>query len=77
MKSSTVKVKLTLDVDTVDVFRLKYPRLMSTYVRRCLAAAVQDKDIFDTIFFNYKDAAPFKLDRKYSIKEKDLRHGHS
>lgn len=77
MKPSTVKVKLTLDVDTLDVFRLKYPRLMSTYVRRCLSAAVQDKGVFDTIFFGFKDSCPFRLDRKYSIKEKDLKNGLS
>lgn len=70
MRAPCLEVKLRLDPDTVEVFRVKYPRLMSTYIRRCLSAAVQDKGVFDTIFLGFKDASPFRLDKKYKIKVK-------
>lgn len=55
----TKKCLFELPVEVTEQFQKKYPRLMSTYIRRCMLLAIENQTAFERIFFGVKD--------KYSV----------
>ena len=52
MPNSKNKTVVALDKELVTRFRSLYPRLLSVFLERSINLALQDKNLFEKIFFS-------------------------
>lgn len=52
MPNSKNKKAVNVDKETYESFEYMYPKLTSLFINRALFLASQDRELFETIFFN-------------------------
>lgn len=52
MATSKFRKSISLKKDLVDRFEYLYPKLTAVFCNRALQLGLQDKDLFEKIFFN-------------------------
>lgn len=55
MRKDKKQVTFYIDDKTYDLFQKKYPYVTSLFLRRCIYSALDNKDMFDKIFFETSD----------------------
>lgn len=55
MKKNTRLSSYYLPVELLESFQRSYPRLLTTFIRRCMIRSLRDKDFFDDVFFGTVD----------------------
>lgn len=52
MPNSRKKKQVNVDIETYNMFERVYPELTNIFINRALKVCLNDKDLFDEIFFN-------------------------
>lgn len=52
MPTSKNRINISLDKKLVERFRKLYPNILNIYVNRAIELGLQDKSIFEEVFFN-------------------------
>lgn len=52
MPNSKKKKQVNIDVDTYNKFERVYPELTNIFLNRALKVCLENKDLFEKIFFN-------------------------
>lgn len=52
MPNSRSKKQVNIDIETYEKFERVYPELINLFLNRALKVCLNDKDLFEQIFFN-------------------------